>query len=303
MEYTVGAEGARKRLDTWLASALSITRTDAQRLILDSEVKVEGRIATSKAMRLNGGEKIEIVRQPRPESAREPAPYEVRYEDAHLAVVYKPAGVVVHPAPGIRSESLVEALARQMPLAPAAGEGRPGVVHRLDKGTSGLLIVAKTDAAYRTLIQMMRERRIERTYLALVDGQFRMPTGRIEAPVGRRAGGVRMGVIDSGKDASTSFVVVEEVGDQSLIRVKLQTGRTHQIRVHFSHISHPVMGDADYGRSTMSRAKHIGLERPFLHAERLKFDHPIEGPNIDVAEALPEDLQYALDQLRDGVGS
>lgn len=249
------------------------------------------------------GLRVEVSSAPETQEERAPAEFEVRFEDEHLAVVAKPAGVVVHPAPGTRSETLIEALARQMPLASASGASRPGVVHRLDKGTSGLLIVAKTDASYHALVGMMRQRLIHRWYLALVEGKFRMPTGRIEAPVGRKSQSGGMSVTPSGRDAVTSFEVLEEIGELSLIRAELHTGRTHQIRVHLSHIGHPVIGDQEYGRKADAIAKAIGLERPFLHAAHLEFPHPIDGRHIEVIQDLPSDLQAALEKARrlDGI--
>lgn len=268
-------------------------------------MKVNGSIAGAKSMTVTEGLRVEVVPAPKRHEERTPAEFEVRFEDEYLAVVAKPAGVVVHPAPGTRSETLVEALERRMPLASASGESRPGVVHRLDKGTSGLLIVAKTDASYHALVRMMRHRRIHRSYFALVQGKFRMPTGRIEAPVGRKSQRGGMSVTPSGRDAVTSFEVMEEIGELSLIRAELHTGRTHQIRVHLSHIGHPVVGDPDYGRKAAATAKAIGLERPFLHAAHLEFSHPIDGRHIEVTDDLPPDLLAALEKSRrlDGIPS
>jgi 23S rRNA pseudouridine1911/1915/1917 synthase len=294
----VDAHEPAERLDAWLASALEITRSAAQRLISEGQVTVNGSVVASKSMKVKDGSRIEVLEAPDLKTERPPVDYAVRFEDEHLAVVAKPAGVVVHPAPGTRSETLIEALARRMPLAAASGPARPGVVHRLDKGTSGLLIVAKTDAAYQALIRMMRKRLIKRTYLALVQGKFRMPTGRIEAPIGRKERRRGMGVVASGRDAATSFEVAEETGDLSLLRVQLHTGRTHQIRVHLAHIGHPVIGDFDYGVKTAATAELLGLDRPFLHAAQLEFPHPIDDRRIEVSEDLPADLHAALEKAR-----
>lgn len=297
--FRVESEGSGQRLDVWLSSASGRSRSEVQRLIDGGSVRVGGTAASSKSMRVHRGELVEILDLSAVPPAPEAAEFEVRFEDEHLAVVFKPAGVVVHPAPGTRSGTLVEALARRMPLAPAAGEGRPGVVHRLDKTTSGLLVFAKTDSAYHALVSMMRARKVERTYLALVAGKFRMPAGRIEAPVGRPPGKWgRMGVTTEGREAITSFQVLEEIEDVSLIEVRLHTGRTHQIRVHFAHIGHPVVGDSVYGRRASNIAKRIGLARSFLHAASLKFEHPIEGGGVEVEEKLPKDLAEALERAR-----
>lgn len=222
----------------------------------------------------------------------------VRYEDDHLAVVAKPAGIIVH-GPAGSGKSLVDYLQGAVPLAPAGGPERPGIVHRLDKDTSGLLVVAKSDDALAALIEAMKRRRISRTYRALVWGTFGLPQGRIEAPV-RRSGNdsTRMGVGTGGKAASTNFRVLEDLHRCSLLGLSLETGRTHQIRVHFAHVRHPVVGDPVYGRGTLELAAALGLRRPFLHAARLRFTHPLTGEEIDVEEPLPADLESALELAR-----
>ena len=187
-----------------------------------------------------------------------------------------------------------------MPLAPAAGEHRPGIVHRLDKGTSGLLIVAKTDEAYAGLIRSMKDRQISRTYLALVHGSLSLPRGRIEAPVGRSSKNpTAMAVRAEGRASVTEFEVLETLGEVSYLRVELLTGRTHQIRVHLAHISHPVVGDTTYGGGAEHLSKALGLDRPFLHAAELRFNHPLSGEPLEVAEPLPDDLQVALSRARE----
>ena len=275
-----------------------MSRAEAQRLLEAGAVSVEGQQA-AKGSRLQGGETVEVA--PAPASAQ-PAPaaaFSVVYEDDDLAVVVKPAGVVVHPAPGTPSGTLVESLAGRMPLAPAGGPGRPGIVHRLDKDTSGLMVVAKTDAAHRGLIAAMGRREVARAYLALAAGTFALPAGRIEAPMGRSARDrTRMGIVAGGREAVTEFAVLEALGAASLLEVRLRTGRTHQIRVHLAHIRHPVVGDATYGRATLPLARHLGLERPFLHAARLTFTHPITGAPVDVEDPVPADLEAALEAAR-----
>lgn len=298
VRFVAEAEAAGERLDVWLARVMGSSRSEVQRLIDAGAVAIVGGHGPSNSLRVREGLQVDVLAGGGSPKGPEAKGFEVRLEDDHLAVVAKPAGLVVHPAPGTRSETLVEALAKRMVLAAAAGEGRPGVVHRLDKGTSGLLIFAKTDEAYHALVQMMRERQIERTYLTLVHGRFRLPSGRIEASVGRAPRRGRMAVTGSGREAATSFVVTEEIGELSLLEVSLHTGRTHQIRVHLSHIGHPVIGDPDYGRRTAVVARALGLFRPFLHAARLRLMHPIERIQIDVAEELPDDLSSALERAR-----
>ena len=270
-------------------------------MIEEGRVTVEGGPAL-KSRRLHPGETVLARRLDTVMVRKPPASFSVVLEDEHLAVVVKPAGVVVHPAPGNTSGTLVEALALRMPLAPAAGEGRPGIVHRLDKDTSGLMVVAKTDDAYRGLATAIGLRAVSRTYLGLVMGTFAMPSGRIEAPMGRSTRDrTKMGVVSDGRDAVTEFVVLEAYsipGSASFIEVHLQTGRTHQIRVHLAHIHHPVVGDSTYGRATVGLARKLGLKRPFLHSARLQFVHPVTGASIDVTEPLPPDLEGALTLIR-----
>lgn len=294
----VSREHEGMRLDTWLSSEAGLSRVEAQRLISQGLVEVEGRVR-EKSWKLTPGVEVSIEDPPGVMPAGPLPSFEIRYQDDDLAVIAKPAGVLVHPAPGTRSQTLVDALGAVMPLAPAAGPGRPGVVHRLDKDTSGLLIVAKTDDAYWQLTRALRERKVERVYLTLVAGNFTMPTGRIEAPVRRsKKTPTRMSVTAGGRQAATEFRVMERIGPLSYLRVKLETGRTHQIRVHFSHIRRPVVGDRVYARGSRGITSQIGLNRPFLHAAELRFDHPRTGAKIEVVEALPEDLEGALTRAR-----
>lgn len=233
-----------------------------------------------------------------PESTRQLG-VPVRYEDDHLAVVAKPSGMVVHRGAGTSAPTLVDALSQVIPLAPSGGEDRPGIVHRLDKQTSGLLVVAKTDEALSLLARAMKSRVVRRTYIALAWGSFGMPLGRIEAPVRRSAKDpARMSVGGGGKAAATNFEVLEEFAGASLLEVRLETGRTHQIRVHLAHIKHPVVGDDVYGPATLRLAAALGLDRPFLHARRLQFEHPVTGAKIDVTEPLPADLEASLHVAR-----
>ncbi|HEU5002782.1 MAG TPA: RluA family pseudouridine synthase [Actinomycetota bacterium] len=301
MRFVVPDDAAGARLDAWLAGAGGWSRREVQDMVEAGRVTREGGPA-AKSHRLVAGEVIEAEALPERTVEGPDAEYRIVVEDDHLAIVAKPAGVVVHPAPGTRGPTLVDALARVMALAPAAGGSRPGIVHRLDKDTSGLLVVAKTDDAYRGLVAAMQARKIARTYQALVAGVFGMPAGRIEAPVGRsQRDRTRMAVAPGGREAVTEFTVSERFerpAPASLLEVHLHTGRTHQIRVHLAHIQHPVVGDTTYGRAAAGLARALGLHRPFLHALRLEFVHPVTGIRIEAIDPLPEDLRRALSDLR-----
>lgn len=291
------------RLDRWLAEATGRARTEVQGLIAEGLVRVDGTPA-AKSLKVVAGQTVQIDELHR--SRRRPAvsvEVPVRFEDDHLAVVAKPAGLVVHRTSRSAGPTLVDALSGRMPLAPAAGEHRPGIVHRLDKGTSGLLVVAKTGEAYEALVALMKARQVRRIYRALVVGTFSLPTGRIEAPVGRSPRRpTTMSVRAGGRAAVTEFEVLEEMGEVSLLEVKLLTGRTHQIRVHLSHIHHPVVGDMQYGGGAEHLPAALGLRRPFLHAYALQLRHPVTGEELDVCEPLPDDLRHALAVARERSG-
>jgi 23S rRNA pseudouridine1911/1915/1917 synthase len=248
----------------------------------------------SKSHRLEGGEELELElleRGPR-ELAPEPMDLRIAYEDEHLLIVDKPPGVVVHPAPGHEGGTLVHGL-----LAYGAEGGeeadRPGIVHRLDRDTSGLLVVARSDEAYARLKELVAGRGLERTYLALVRGRPRSRAGRIEAPIGRdRTDPFRHSLdTDSPREAVTHFEVDRLYDSQALLRVRLETGRTHQIRVHLAAIDLPVVGDPVYGVSEP------GLSRQFLHASKLAFQHPFRGELLEVESPLPDDLAAFLSGL------
>jgi 23S rRNA pseudouridine1911/1915/1917 synthase len=218
----------------------------------------------------------------------------VVHADRWLAVVEKPAGLVVHPARGHRGPTLVDALSGL--LAGGGDPERPGIVHRLDKDTSGLMLVARDDEAHRALAALIKERRVQRTYLALVEGHPRSRTGVIDAPLGRdyraperRAVGGR-----APREARTRFTVLELLGGDGLVEVRLETGRTHQVRAHFAAIGHPVAGDPRYGHA----GRH-GLGRQFLHSARLGFEHPFSGQELEFESGLPADLQHALERARE----
>jgi 23S rRNA pseudouridine1911/1915/1917 synthase len=212
--------------------------------------------------------------------------------DDDLAVVEKPAGLVVHSAPSHRGETLVDLLGR---IAGGGESGRPGIVHRLDKDTSGLMLVARNDAAHKALAAAVKRRKVVREYTALVEGQLGTRTGTIDAPLGRhRRRRTRMAVRGTGsREARTHFEIIEALPADTLVHARLETGRTHQIRVHFAAINHPVAGDPEYG----ARGRH-GLERQFLHASRLEFTHPVTEERLAFTSELPDDLREALEQAR-----
>ena len=288
-ELVVGPEDAGTRLDVFLAPVAG-SRAAAQRLIDAGLVRVDG-AAVPKRHAVAAGERV-VVRAAPPEAEPDvpDATFGVAYEDEHLLVIDKPAGVVVHPARGHRAGTLVQALAGRV----AGGDDprRPGIVHRLDRDTSGLLVVARTEAAHAALKELLRRREVTREYLALVEGRPGARRGKIEAPIGRdRRVRTRISPdTDEPREAVTHFEVEAAYEGFTLLRVRLETGRTHQIRAHLLAIGHPVAGDREYGR-----AGALGLERQFLHAERLAFRHPSTGAAIDVSSPLPDDLREALE--------
>ncbi|HEV2686779.1 MAG TPA: RluA family pseudouridine synthase, partial [Actinomycetota bacterium] len=233
------------------------------------------------------------------EVVAEDIPVRVVYEDEHLLVVSKPAGLVVHPAPGHPSGTLVNALLARAGAAPAGGEAdRPGIVHRLDAGTSGLMIVAKDEEAHAALTGALAAREVTRIYLALVEGTPDTDTMTIDAPIGRSPHDrKKMAVVAGGRPAVTEIKVLERFSDTALVEARPITGRTHQIRVHLKAAGHAVAGDRVYGRNgTLAAA--LGLERPFLHAARLSFEHPSTGARIELEDPIPADLQAALEAAR-----
>ena len=284
-----------ERLDRAVAGRAEVgSRSLAERLIAEGAVLVDG-AARSKSHRLEGGEEVVVELPPDAAPLRaEEMDLRVAWQDEHLLVVDKPAGVVVHPGTGHQTGTLVHGL-----LAHEAAGGdvdRPGIVHRLDRDTSGLLVVAKSDDAHARLQELIRRRKVERRYLALVKGTPRSRTGRIEAPIGRDRIDKARHSLDTAtpRDAVTSFEVLELLGPRAFLSVTLDTGRTHQIRVHLEAIALLVSGDPVYGS-----AGDLGLERQFLHAASLAFDHPFTGERVEVESPLPDDLASALERARE----
>jgi 23S rRNA pseudouridine1911/1915/1917 synthase len=292
LELSVPADAAGVRLDRFLSAPLG-SRAQAQLAIDSGLVTVDGRLRP-KRHSVRAGERVVVLPAPAPDAAGiavESAPYRVAFEDDHLLVVDKPAGVVVHPARGHRTGTLSQALADR-----AAGGDEPwraGIVHRLDRDTSGLLVVAKSDEVHRALKRLISERALHREYIALVQGHPPARTGTIDAPIGRhRRDRVLMSIdTDDPHEACTHFEIERLLPRAALVRIVLDTGRTHQIRVHMAAIGHPVCGDPQYGT-----AGELGLRRQFLHAARLAFTHPVTGEAVDVRSDLPEELQAALAQ-------
>jgi 23S rRNA pseudouridine1911/1915/1917 synthase len=288
-ELVVGDAAAGARLDAWLAQELGLPRARAAALAQAGDVLVDGRPA-AKSTRLRAGQRVAVAepRAERPEAPRPPEPL-VIWEDERMLVVDKPPGLVVHPAPGHRGTTLVELLAER-----AAGGWEPRAVHRLDRDTSGLMLVALDEPAQRQLQAALRRRAVEREYTALAAGRLESRTGTIDAPLGRSPRRrTRMSTTtDKPREARTHFEVQEHVGGFTLASVRLETGRTHQIRAHFAAIGHPLAGDREYGGPPVA-----GLERQFLHSSRLALEVPWSGEQREWRSELPADLRAALGAL------
>ncbi|MCA1708389.1 MAG: RluA family pseudouridine synthase [Actinobacteria bacterium] len=297
ISFTPAPEEIGRRIDVVLAERGSVTRTLAQRAVKNGDVMVGGQVVRS-SYRLEEGDQIEgSIPEPvfvAPEA--EDIPITIRYRDERVIVVSKPPGLVTHPAAGHHTGTLVNSLLNMGEPLAAADSTRPGIVHRLDKDTSGLLLVAKDDLAQASLVESLRDRRISRRYLALVRGIPTSSTGSIDAPIGRHpTRRQQMAVVTGGRPSVTHYETLETGDGLALLEVSLETGRTHQIRVHLNNLGHPVMGDRTYG-GVSDVSKGLGLDRPFLHAWRLAFPHPDDGRLIEVQDPLPPDLVGALGQ-------
>jgi 23S rRNA pseudouridine1911/1915/1917 synthase len=287
---------AGERLDSVVARRPDVpSRAEAQRLIERGRVTVDG-VPRQKGHRVQPGERVEVRREEGGhEASGEDVPFDVVYEDDQLMVVDKPPGVVVHPAPGHRGPTLAQALSGR---AAGGDPDRAGIVHRLDRDTSGLMIVAKSEEAHRELQRMIRAREISREYLALVAGGPDSDTGTIDAPLGRdRLNRTTVSTrTDRARRAVTHFEVLERLPRTALLRVRLETGRTHQIRAHLAAIGHPVCGDRQYGGEDCGRR--LGVQRQFLHSARVMFNHPFRGETVACESKPPADLHRALDAAR-----
>jgi 23S rRNA pseudouridine1911/1915/1917 synthase len=292
------AEAGDERLDKVIsAHAPDLSRAVAQRLIKDGVATVDGR-PSKPSYRVQAGDEI-VVRVPieRPEQVLpEDIPLDIVYEDDALLVIDKPAGMVVHPGAGHASGTLVNAVLAHCPqVADVGGADRSGLVHRLDKDTSGLILVAKDDATHAELQRQFKRRRVTKTYLALVEGQVQPREGIIEAPIGRdKRQRKKMAVVHRGRKARTGYRVVETFAEHTLLEVYPRTGRTHQVRVHLAWLGHPIVGDLVYGR----RRQRLLRSRHFLHAARLRITHPTTGEEITFEAPLPPKLESVLEQLR-----
>jgi 23S rRNA pseudouridine1911/1915/1917 synthase len=301
--FSVSGEAAGQRLDSFIASHLKeVSRTRVQRAIADGDILVNERIAKP-SYRLHDGDQIEIdFPEPPPvDLTPEAISLNIVYEDDDLIVVNKPAGMVVHPGAGIESGTLANALVYHFnALSGTAGRTRPGIVHRLDKETSGLLVVAKNDVAHERLSDQFRDRQVFKRYIALVYGRVSKERAEIDARIGRSPHNrTRMSVLrgGAGRTAHTIFEVATRFQDFTLLKVQIKTGRTHQIRVHLTHIGHPVVGDATYGGGRENSIRDVAIKRAvqalgrhFLHSAELAFNHPRSGERLEFTAPLPPEL-------------
>jgi 23S rRNA pseudouridine1911/1915/1917 synthase len=313
-QFTVAPDAAGQRLDRFLASQLPrMSRTHVQSFIDEGRVRVNG-AAMKPSYRVEVGETVSVEIPAPPSAGVEPEniPLEILYDDGHIAIVNKPAGMIVHPGVGAESGTLVAALLHRFNglggLSTVGGPKRPGVVHRLDKGTSGLVVIARTDAAHLKLIDAFRDRLIQKTYVALLHGKPKGDAGTIDLPVARdlRRRSRMTARRREGRQARTDWRMRIRLGSFSFIEAGLHTGRTHQIRVHFSALGCPVVGDTLYGAPRQERVGSQilpALNRNFLHAARIAFSHPITGLPVDVRAPLPDDLVSYLRRLAEALES
>ena len=293
-EFTAGQ--ASERLDRFLADRnTGLSRSRLHSLIAEGMVTLNG-AAGRPSQRVRAGDRVTLI-VPAPRVADvspQPIPLTVVYQDAELIVVDKPAGLSVHPGPGHPDGTLVNALLALCPdIQGVGGVIRPGIVHRLDKDTSGLMVVAKTEAVHRSLSEQIKARKVDKGYLALAVGVPDPPRGRVDAPISRDPRHrKRMAVVLGGRDSRTAYRVLERIAGYSLLELDLETGRTHQIRVHLAYLGHPLLGDGVYGKRSPL------LERHFLHAHRLGFQHPLSGETLELRSELPPDLAQVVEELR-----
>jgi len=298
------AECASGRLDAWVSAQLpELSRTRVQSLIREGRVIVDGERGRCK-LRVRAGMKVEVeVPPPREvDLLPEAIPLDIVHEDAYIIVLNKPPGLVVHPAPGHVSGTLVNALLHHCrDFAGIGGEKRPGIVHRLDKDTSGVMVVAKSDASMAALADQFKAGTVHKQYVALVHGTPLPPHGTVESLIGRsRTDRKKMSARPArGRSAVTHFRVAEVLGDVCVVRIRIETGRTHQIRVHMAHIGHPVLGDRQYGARRARRSQcPVPVPRQMLHAETLGFAHPVTREPVEFSASLPGDMQRVIDGLR-----
>ena len=297
-ELTAATEHAGVRLDAFLSADGALTRSQAARLIAEGRVRVNGKPA-AKSARLSGGETVTVDVPQLRETALPPQdiPLDVVYEDDDVIVVNKPTGLVVHPAPGHPDGTLVNALLHHCgdSLSGIGGEKRPGIVHRIDRDTSGLIIAAKNDAAHLALSAQLKDHSLSRTYECLVTGNMKQDSGTVDAPIGRSsADRKKMAVVPTGRRAVTHWEVVARYPGVTPLRCRLETGRTHQIRVHMAYIGHPILGDTVYG----AKKPVPGLTGQCLHATGLRFIHPRTGEPVELHCPLPPEFTAMLQKLQ-----
>ncbi len=309
LDFIVSPDEAGERLDTYLASRVTgVSRTTLKRLIEDGDVSITGRADVKPSYKLRAGEliEVELTAPPPLNLSPENIPLDIVHEDDELVVVNKPAGLVVHPGAGVTRGTLAGALVYHFQqLAERAGALRPGLVHRLDRGTSGLIVVAKTEAVHEKLAEQFRTREVFKSYIALVHGRVAEDSGSIDQPIARDARHrTRMGVVRGGRQALTLYRVRRRFDRFTLLDVEIRTGRTHQIRVHLAWLKHPVVGDETYGAGrdrnipeARLRALVAALNRQFLHAAQLGFRHPRTGDPLRFTAPLPRELAGFLDEL------
>ena len=296
---------AGERIDSALVRVLGLSRSAIVRLIEDGDITSAGK-PLGKSDRVSAAQVIEVLL---PETIeRDPIPLtpleglDVIYNDDHILVINKPVGCAAHPSPGWHGPTVVGALAAAgYTISTSGAAERAGIVHRLDVGTSGLMVVAKTDRAFTVLKEAFRTRSVHKTYHALVQGHIDPPTGTIDAPIDRHPKvDHRFAVVADGKESITHYELIEYYRAVTLVKVELETGRTHQIRVHFSALNHPLVGDTIYGADPVL-AKALAMSRPWLHAKELRFAHPITGDTLEFKAPYPDDLQACLALLSDAV--
>lgn len=308
--FEVSQENAGSRLDLFLSRmSLELSRNQVQRLIDNNCILVNEKPQKA-SYRLRSKDQVLVSVPPAPPSQLEPEPLslDVVFEDDHLIAINKPPGLVVHPATSHRTSTLVHGLLHHCDhLADLGGPLRPGIVHRLDKDTSGIIVVAKENSAYRHLSRQFKEKLVYKEYSALVYGHLRQSSGQFTDPIRRHPKNrKKMGIIAGGREASTLWWLELLFGEVSLVKVVIKTGRTHQIRVHFAHARHPVVGDATYGgkkrvksvQNPLMRARLSKVKRQMLHARRLALEHPATGETLDLSAPLPEDMSELIEFLR-----
>jgi len=286
-----------ERLDVYLSKVFQLTRAKVQNLLRDQQVLLNGNVVEKAGTKVRGGEHLELsVPPPKPSGLRaENIPLEILYEDKALLVINKPPGLVVHPAAGHWEGTLVNALLFHFKKLSGLDPTRPGIVHRLDKDTSGILIIAKQDEAHEGLSRQFKDRQVEKVYQVLVHGKVIPKKGTIDKPIGRHPKHrKKMGIVSSGRFAITQYEVLEHFKEYSLLQCRIETGRTHQIRVHLSSLGHPVVGDSVYGKED----RKLGATRQLLHAWKVKFKHPLTEEVLAFKAPLPLDFKEALEKLQ-----